>query len=106
MKSLVPVILALTVSMSSALEDVNPDLAEITNFRQYSDTFASAGQPTREQFQAIADNGLEAAQYQVALKQVDALAKVGAGAGKQTILLPADAIDAFKNAFGMLKGGK
>ena len=56
--------------------------------------------------QAIADNGLEAAQYQVALKQVDALAKVGAGAGKQTILLPADAIDAFKNAFGMLKGGK
>ena len=56
--------------------------------------------------QAIADNGLEAAQYQVALKQVDALAKVGAGAEKQTILLPADAIDTFKNAFGMLKGGK
>lgn len=56
--------------------------------------------------QAIADNGLEAAQYQVALKQVEALAAVGAGEGKQTILLPADAMDAFKNAFGMLKGAK
>ncbi|RFP90327.1 SPFH/Band 7/PHB domain protein [Rhodobacteraceae bacterium 63075] len=56
--------------------------------------------------QAIADNGLEAAQYQVALKQVEALTAVGAGEGKQTILLPADAMDAFKNAFGMLKGGK
>ena len=63
MKNLVPLILALTVSMSSALEDVNPDLAEITNFRQYSDTFASAGQPTREQFQTIADNGFERVVY-------------------------------------------
>ena len=63
MKSLFPVILALTVSMSYALEDVNPDLAEITNFRQYSATFASAGQPTREQFQTIADNGFERVVY-------------------------------------------
>ncbi len=54
--------------------------------------------------QAIAENGLEAAQYQVALKQVEALAQVGAGSGKQTILLPAHAIDAFKDAFGLLKG--
>ncbi|MBV7408803.1 SPFH domain-containing protein [Maritimibacter sp. DP1N21-5] len=53
---------------------------------------------------AIAENGLEAAQYQVALKQVEALAKVGDGQGSQTILLPADAVDAFKNAFSMLKG--
>ncbi|EAQ14127.1 MULTISPECIES: SPFH domain-containing protein [Maritimibacter] len=53
---------------------------------------------------AIADNGLEAAQYQVALKQVEALTKVGDGPGNQMILLPADAVDAFKNAFGMLKG--
>ena len=53
---------------------------------------------------AIAENGLEAAQYQVALKQVEALAKVGDGQGSQTILLPADAVEAFKNAFGMLKG--
>ncbi|ANB33436.1 SPFH/Band 7/PHB domain protein [Rhodovulum sulfidophilum] len=53
---------------------------------------------------AIAENGLEAAQYQVALKQVEALTKVGEGAGKQTIILPAHAMDAFADAFKMLKG--
>ncbi|MEJ6404247.1 SPFH domain-containing protein [Yoonia sp. 2307UL14-13] len=53
---------------------------------------------------AIADNGLEAAQYQVALKQVEALNKLGAGQGNQTVVLPADAVDAFGNAFKMLKG--
>lgn len=54
--------------------------------------------------QAIAENGLEAAQYQVALKQVEALTAVGQGAGKQTVLLPSSAIDAFGDAFAMLKG--
>lgn len=53
---------------------------------------------------AISKNGIEAAQYQVALKQVEALAEVGKGAGKQTVLLPAAALDAFKDAFGLLKG--
>lgn len=53
---------------------------------------------------AIAENGLEAAQYQVALKQVEALNKLGDGAGSQTVLLPANAIDAFGDAFKMLKG--
>jgi regulator of protease activity HflC (stomatin/prohibitin superfamily) len=54
--------------------------------------------------EAIASNGLEAAQYQVALKQVEALTAVGQGAGKQTVIVPAAALDAFANAFGMLKG--
>ena len=54
--------------------------------------------------EAIAKNGLEAAQYQVALKQVEAIAKVAEGAGKQTVLLPANALDAFGDAFGLLKG--
>lgn len=54
--------------------------------------------------EAIAKNGLEAAQYQVALKQVEALVKVGEGSGKQTVLLPANALDAFGDAFAMLKG--
>ena len=53
---------------------------------------------------AIKQNGLEAAQYQVALKQVEALAEVAKGGGKQTVLLPANALDAFANAFGMFKG--
>jgi regulator of protease activity HflC (stomatin/prohibitin superfamily) len=53
---------------------------------------------------AIAENGLEAAQYQVALKQVEALSKLGAGEGSQTVVLPANALDAFGDAFKMLKG--
>lgn len=54
--------------------------------------------------QAINENGLEAAQYQIALKQVEALNNLGAGEGKQTILVPAQAIEAFGDAFKLLKG--
>ncbi|WP_112311520.1 SPFH domain-containing protein [Pseudogemmobacter bohemicus] len=53
---------------------------------------------------AIAENGIAAAQYQVALKQVEALESVAKGQGKQTILIPAQALEAFGNAFNMLKG--
>lgn len=53
---------------------------------------------------AIQDNGLEAAQYQVALKQVEALNALGGGDGSNTIVVPANAIEAFGNAFNMLKG--
>lgn len=53
---------------------------------------------------AIKENGIEAAQYQVALKQVEALTAVGAGEGKQTVILPANALDAFGDAFKLLKG--
>ncbi|MAQ36176.1 paraslipin [Thioclava sediminum] len=52
---------------------------------------------------AIAKNGLEAAQYQVALKQVDALAQVAKGEGKQTVILPAAALEAFTDAFQLLR---
>ncbi|MFK7765270.1 MAG: SPFH domain-containing protein [Roseobacter sp.] len=54
--------------------------------------------------QAINENGLEAAQYQIALKQVESLQALGAGEGKQTIVVPAQAIDAFGDAFKLLKG--
>ena len=53
---------------------------------------------------AIANNGMEAAQYQVALKQVEAMAVLGEGQGKQTIVLPSAALDAFGDAFKLLKG--
>ncbi len=56
--------------------------------------------------EAIKANGIEAAQYQVALKQVEALNTLGEGSGKQTIILPANAIEAFGDAFSMLKGVK
>ena len=54
--------------------------------------------------EAIKANGIEAAQDQVALKQVEALTAVGQGAGKQMIIVPAQALDAFGDAFKMLKG--
>jgi len=54
--------------------------------------------------EAIKENGIEAAQYQVALKQVEALNALGAGQGKQTIVLPAAAVEAFGDAFKLLKG--
>jgi len=56
--------------------------------------------------EAIKLNGIEAAQYQVALKQVEALTAVGQGAGKQTIIVPAQALEAFGDAFKMLQGRK
>jgi regulator of protease activity HflC (stomatin/prohibitin superfamily) len=55
---------------------------------------------------AIKENGLEAAQYQVALKQVEALTAVGQGAGKQTLIVPAAALDAFTDAFKLFRGSK
>ena len=53
---------------------------------------------------AISKDGLEAAQYQVAMKQVEALVQVGRGEGKQVVILPAAALDAFADAFTLLKG--
>jgi regulator of protease activity HflC (stomatin/prohibitin superfamily) len=53
---------------------------------------------------AINENGLEAAQYQIALKQVDALNAMGKGTGSQTIIVPAQALEAFGDAFKLLKG--
>ncbi|MBI1220723.1 MAG: SPFH/Band 7/PHB domain protein [Rhodobacteraceae bacterium] len=53
---------------------------------------------------AIKENGIEAAQYQVALKQVEALTAVGSGPGKQVVIVPAQAVEAFGDAFKMLKG--
>jgi len=53
---------------------------------------------------AIAEHGIEAAQYQVALKQVEALNALGQGAGQRTIIVPAQALEAFGDAFRMLKG--
>lgn len=54
--------------------------------------------------EAIAKNGLEAAQYQIALAQVEAMKAVAVGEGKQTVVLPAAMLDAFGDAFKLLKG--
>ena len=62
-KTAVLLLLLASPFQAMALEEVDPALQEISNFRQYSPTFASAGQPTREQFQAIADQGFERVVY-------------------------------------------
>ncbi|OAN77331.1 paraslipin [Jannaschia sp. EhC01] len=54
--------------------------------------------------EAIAKGGLEAVQYNIALEQVKAIGTMSAGAGSNTIVVPADAVDAFGKAFQMLKG--
>lgn len=53
---------------------------------------------------AIAKHGLAAAQYQVALKQVEAIGEVAKGEGNKTVFLPSSAIESFGEAFNMLKG--
>ena len=53
---------------------------------------------------AIQENGIEAAQYQVALKQVEAFSQLGQGQGQQTVVVPAQALEAFGDAFRMLRG--
>ena len=56
--------------------------------------------------QAIQDNGHEAAQYQVALKQDESLPALGASPSSNTIVVPANAMEAFGDAFKMLRGGR
>ena len=41
-----------------------------------------------------------------AVKAFEALTALGGGEGKQTIVLPSNAMDAFGDAFKMLRGGK
>jgi protein tyrosine phosphatase (PTP) superfamily phosphohydrolase (DUF442 family) len=55
-----PLILPLIVFPSAASASM---LAEITNYRQYSDTFASSGQPDVTQLKAAADSGVKRVIY-------------------------------------------
>ena len=54
--------------------------------------------------EAIARGGLEAVQYNIALEQVKGSPRWPRGRASQTIVVPADAVDAFGKAFQMLKG--
>jgi protein tyrosine phosphatase (PTP) superfamily phosphohydrolase (DUF442 family) len=74
-------------------EPANPELNGITNFRQYSETFASAGQPTAEQFSTIRDAGFERVIYIAfsnnpnAVPNADQLVK---GLGMDYVHIPVD----------------
>lgn len=61
------------VGSALAVEATDPALADIVNFRQYSPTFASSGQPTKEQFSAIAENGFERIVYIAFTNNMNAL---------------------------------
>lgn len=83
----------LLAGSANAVEEADPALAEITNFRQYSSTFASSGQPSREQFSTIAENGFERIVYiaftnnQNALPDADLVVK---GLGMEYMQVPVD----------------
>lgn len=79
--------------LAQAVEEVNPALAAITNFRQYSPSFASAGQPTREQFAAIKENGFERVVYIAFTNNPNAVADedlVVKGLGMEYMQIPVD----------------
>lgn len=82
------------ISFSSvALEEVDASLEEITNFRQYDSSFASSGQPSREQFQTLADNGFERIVYIGFSDQGDALSdadRLAKSLGMEYMLVPVD----------------
>lgn len=91
--SLLVVLLGLLSSAAFAVEEPAAELASITNFRQYSDTFASAGQPTREQFQALKDEGFERIVYIAFTNNPNALAdedQVVKGLGMEYMHVPVD----------------
>ena len=95
MKNIVLSVLAGFVFNSAvqALEEPNSALAEIVNFRQYSATFASAGQPTREQFATIAENGFERVVYIAFTNNTNALPdadQVVKGLGMEYMQVPVD----------------
>lgn len=93
-KLLLPVVALLTLApVAHAVEEVNAALNEIVNFRQYSQSFASSGQPTREQFAIIKENGFERIVYiaftnnQNAVADEDQLVK---GLGMEYMQVPVD----------------
>lgn len=53
---------------------------------------------------SISENGIEAAQFQIALKQVEALNGISGQEGNHTLLLPSSAFDAFSEAFKQFAG--
>jgi len=74
-------------------------LAEATRISAEADAYA-----TEVVAKAIHTHGTAAIEFEIRKRQVDAFAKMAAGAGKQTILLPADLAEAFGNAARLFGG--
>ena len=56
---MVAVLAAVSCSFSVSADE----LSEISNYREYSPTFSSSGQPTKEQLQLLKDDGFERIVY-------------------------------------------
>jgi protein tyrosine phosphatase (PTP) superfamily phosphohydrolase (DUF442 family) len=95
-KNNIAIILSLLMSSPLWAAEAAPDnatLAGVINFRQYSDTFASAGQPTIEQFSAIRDAGYQRVIYIAFTNNQNAIAnadQVVKGLGMDYIQIPVD----------------
>ncbi len=79
--------------IAADLAPANATLAGITNFREYSNRFASAGQPTVEQFSAVRDAGYERVIYIAFTNNQNAIAnadQVVKGLGMDYIHIPVD----------------
>ena len=76
-----------------AAQEPDPTLAGIINFRQYSPTFASSGQPNAEQLQAVAAAGFERVVYIAFTNNPNALPdedQVVKGLGMEYMQVPVD----------------
>lgn len=83
----------LAASNGSATTPADPRLAEIINFREYAPGFASAGQPTEEQFSVIAEAGYERVIYIAFSNNPNAVAnadQVVKGLGMDYVHIPVD----------------
>ena len=67
-------VLAFCMNLVFAPLTLAQSLDDISNFRQYSGSFASAGQPTPEQFELIRDEGFERIVYIAFSTDRDAIA--------------------------------
>lgn len=92
-KSVIIFAISLLSLPAFALEEANSALDEIINYRQYSSTFASAGQPSREQFQVLSDQGFERIVYIAFTNNPNAVADedlVVSGLGMEYMQVPVD----------------
>jgi len=83
----------LSGEIGPALEEPTSKLAAINNFRQYSGSFASSGQPTLEQFQALRENGFQRVIYIAFTNDITAVAQedvIVKGLGMEYMQVPVD----------------
>ncbi|MCB1669482.1 MAG: protein tyrosine phosphatase family protein [Gammaproteobacteria bacterium] len=96
MKSITIAVLGLLLAGTlqvNAAEAPDPALQEILNYRQYSPSFASSGQPTREQFATLKDQGFERVVYIAFTNNRNALPdedQVVKGLGMEYMQVPVD----------------